>query len=120
MVWGSCRIYIVEMHLRVKKLKVYIFTMPPGKILAQILIITAQAEGNYSLPPDSVFRKSLSPSRKGAEETMYVSSSSSITMIKLYLKFTYRHQKTKRFVHDRQNTVNLSLIPRGCRGKCSY
>ena len=35
---------------------------PPrqGKILPQFLIITSQAEENYSLPPGSVLRKSMS------------------------------------------------------------
>ena len=46
-----------------QKLNLYMFLIKPhrqGKILPQFLIITSQAEENYSLPPGSVLRKSMS------------------------------------------------------------
>ena len=52
------------MHLRVKKMNIDIFTHapPPGKNTRQVLIITHQAEGNFSHPREDFFSK-IHPSR---------------------------------------------------------
>ena len=39
--------------------------MPPGKTLAQVLIIISQAEENHPFLLNSVFLKSIFPNRKG-------------------------------------------------------
>ena len=54
-----------KMHLQVNKLKIDIFTHgPPGKTLPKIIIITSQANGNYSFPQVELFRKSIPPKER--------------------------------------------------------
>ena len=71
------------MHLRVKKLNLDIFTRAPGKILAQVQIITPRQREFTPLPQDNLFEKPF-PQQKVSEETMILLLTHFMALVTFY------------------------------------